>query len=98
MQPHRRLRPNASHLSGRGHINLTTTLGPLVLLCTVGKDLTYEDLLPPSDELELGENLKVRVLRLGKLIKLKEEVNSDKDRAVLPILRRTLEEIRKSGR
>ena len=57
--------------------------------------VTYEDLLPHSDELELGENLRVRVLRLDKLIELKQEVNRDKDRAVLPILRQTLNETRK---
>ena len=57
--------------------------------------MTYEDLLPHSDELELGENLRVRVLRLDKLIELKQEVNRDKDRAVLPILRQTLNETRK---
>jgi predicted nucleotidyltransferase len=98
IQPHRRLRPNESHLSGRGHINLATTFGPLDLLCTIGNDLTYEDLLSHSDELELGDGLKVRVLKLEKLIELKEQLNSDKDRAMLPLLRRTLEEIRKSGR
>ena len=95
IQPHRRLRPNASHLSGRGHINLLTSLGHFDLLCTIGKDLTYEDILAHSDEILLGEGLTVRVLKLEKLIEFKEEVNGDKDRAVLPILRRTLEEIRK---
>ena len=95
IQPHRRLRPNESHLTGRGHLNLTTTNGYLDLLCTIGKDLTYEDLLTHSDQLEIGGTLPVRVLRLEKLIELKEEVNRDKDRAVLPILRRTLQEIRK---
>lgn len=94
LQPQRRLRPNESHLSGRGHINLTTTNGYLDLLCTIGKDLTYQDLLPFTDQLEINGN-RVRVLHLAKLIELKEEVNRDKDRAILPILRRTLQEIRK---
>ncbi|HEY3743249.1 MAG TPA: hypothetical protein VGL53_25560 [Bryobacteraceae bacterium] len=97
IQPHRRLRPNESHLAGRGHINLTTTLGPIDLLCTIGDNLTYEDLLPHSDILELGEGLLVRVLKLEKLIEIKEALNTDKDRAMLPLLRRTLAEIRKSG-
>lgn len=94
LQPQRRLRPNESHLSGRGHINLTTTNGYLDLLCTIGKDLTYQDLLPFTGQLEINGN-RVRVLHLAKLIELKEEVNRDKDRAILPILRRTLQEIRK---
>lgn len=97
IQPHRRLKPNPSHLAGRGHINLVTKLGHLDLLCTIGHDLSYEDLLIHSDELDMGEGLKVRVLRLEKLIELKEEVNGEKDRAVLPILRRTLAEMRKSA-
>ena len=96
IQPQRRLRPNQSHLTGKGHINLITINGPFDLLCTIGKDLTYEDLLPHSDELILQEGLKVRVLRLEKLIELKEELNDEKDRAMLPLLRRTLAEIRKS--
>ena len=95
IQPHRRLRPNESHLAGKGHLNLTTNIGPLDILCTIGKDLTYEDLLPHSDEIEIADGLKVRVLQLEKLIELKQEVNGEKDRAVLPLLRRTLEEIRK---
>lgn len=97
MAPERRLQPNETHLAGRGHINLITSNGMLDILCTIGKDLTYEDLIPHSDELELGDNLKVRVLRLEKLIEMKEELNGEKDRAMLPILRRTLEESRKSG-
>ena len=94
IQPERRLRPNASHLSGRGHLNLITTNGALDVLCTIGHDLTYEDLIPHSEELVLGENLKVRVLKLEKLIELKEQLNGEKDRAVLPLLRRALAGIR----
>ena len=95
--PDRRLRPNHSHLSGSGHINLRTTNGLVDLLCTIGKNLSYEDLLPHSDELDLGKGFTVRVLRLEKLIELKEDLNGDKDRAVLPTLRATLDQIRKSA-
>jgi hypothetical protein len=95
IQPHRRIRPNASHLSGRGHLNLLTNLGQLDFLCTIGQDLTYEDLLPHSQEMEIADGLRIRVLNLGKLIEIKEEMHSEKDLAVLPILRRTLEEKRK---
>jgi predicted nucleotidyltransferase len=98
MQPERRLRPGRSTLEGRGHLNLSTRAGNLDLLCTIGKDLTYEDLLPFSDELDLADGLTVRVLRLEKLIELKEELGRDKDRAMLHVLRHTLEESRKSGR
>jgi predicted nucleotidyltransferase len=98
IQPERRLRPNESHLSGRGHLNLLTRLGQLDLLCTIGQNLAYKDLLPHSEELEIGEGLRIRVLNLETLIQIKEQLSSEKDRAMLPLLRRTLEEKRKLNR
>jgi predicted nucleotidyltransferase len=95
IQPERRLKPTAGHLSGTGHLNLVTRYGPVDFLGTIGRDLGYEDLLPYSVEMDVGEGVRVRVLTLEKLIALKEELAGEKDRAVLPILRRTLEEIRK---
>lgn len=95
MQPERRLKPNASHLASSGHLNLITRYGPLDLLGTIGRDLGYEELLPHSAELEIGDELRVRVLDLETLIAIKEELGGDKDRAMLPILRRTLEEKRR---
>jgi hypothetical protein len=41
--------------------------------------------------------MRIRVLDLETLIAVKESVGGEKDRAVLPILRRTLEEKRKLG-
>ena len=96
IQPERRLKPTASHLSGRGHLNLLTRYGPVDFLGTIGRDLGYEDLLPDSVEMDVGEGVRVRVLTLEKLIALKEELGGEKDRAVLPILRRTLDEIHKN--
>jgi predicted nucleotidyltransferase len=98
IQPSRRLRPNASHLASPGHSNLLTKYGNLDLLGTIGEDLTYYDLLPHSEEMDLGEGLRIRVLNLEKLIEIKAELNTEKDRAMLPILRRTLEEKRKLNR
>jgi hypothetical protein len=95
MQPERRLRPSASHLSSPGHQNLITRYGPLDLLGTIGRDLGYHDLIPHSAELAISQELRIRVLDLETLIAIKEELGGEKDRAVLPILRRTLEEMRK---
>jgi hypothetical protein len=92
MQPERRLRPNASHLSAPGHNNLITTCGPLDVLGTIGRGLAFEDLIPHTVEMDIGEGLRVRVLNLEKIIALKEELAGDKDLAALPILRRTLEQ------
>ena len=95
MQPERRLKPNASHLASPGHLNLMTRYGPLDLLGTIGRDLGYQDLISHSIELAISEGLRIRVLDLETLIALKEELGGEKDRAMLPILRRTLEEMRK---
>jgi hypothetical protein len=95
IQPERRLRPNASHLASAGHLNLITRYGPLDLLGTIGRNLGYEDLMAHSAEMDIGEKLRIRVLDLETIIGIKEELGGEKDRAVLPILRRTLDEKRK---
>lgn len=58
----------------------------------MGTGQGYEELVPFTIELPVEGRLKVRVLDLETLIRLKEEAGRDKDKAVLPILRRTLEE------
>ena len=97
IQPERRLRPTASHLVSPGHQNLTTRYGPLDLLGTIGRGLGYQELLPRSAEVEIEQGIRVRVLDLETLIRIKEELGGEKDRAVLPILRRTLQEKIKMG-
>jgi predicted nucleotidyltransferase len=92
MQPARRLKPEASHLSSAGHHNLITRLGPLDVLGTIGRALSYEDLLPHTIEMEIGDGVRIRVLDLATIIAVKEEIAGEKDLAVLPLLRRTLEE------
>ena len=72
--------------------NLITNCGPLDVLGTIGRGLSYEDLLPDTTELEISAGLRVRVLNPATISALKEELRSPKDVAVLPILRRTLEE------
>ena len=64
------------------------------MLGTIGKALSYEDLIDQTDEMKLGE-FRVRVLHLETLIQLKEELGRDKDLAVLPTLRATLAEKRR---
>ena len=86
-----RLRPKLSHLSSPGHQLLMTRFGPLDLLGTIGTGYSYDDLLEDTVELPVS-GLKLRLLNLERLIEVKEETAQDKDRAVLPILRRTLEE------
>lgn len=89
-------RPNASHLASSGHQLLMTRFGPLDLLGTIGKGRDYNQLLDATVGVEIGEDLTVRTLTLEDLVRTKEETGQEKDRAVLPILRRLLQEKSKS--
>ncbi len=80
----------SSRLASAGHLKLITRYGPLDLL-----DLGYRELLPHSVDVDIREGLRIRVLDLETLIALKEDLAGENERAVLPILRRTLEEKRK---
>ena len=89
-------KPGPSHLASAGHQLLMTCFGPLDLLGTIGKGRDYTQLLGETVELEIGGGLKVRASSLESLVKTKEETGQEKDRAVLPVLRRLLEETSRS--
>jgi predicted nucleotidyltransferase len=89
------LRPDESHLSTPGHQLLETRLGYLDVLGAIGKGHSYAELLPHSAEVEFGPGFRCRVLDLETQIAIKEEIGAEKDLAVLPILRRTLQEARR---
>lgn len=91
----KRIEPKALHLESDGHHLFKTTLGAFDALGTIDEGLGYEELLPTSVQLTIDENFTVRILTLAKLIEIKEKAGREKDRAMLPILRRTLEELRK---
>jgi hypothetical protein len=78
-----------------GRVLRLTDCGPLDVLGTIGRGLGYEELLPHTVEMELGGGVRVCVLDLATIVALKEELGGEKDRAVLPVLRRTLEEQRR---
>jgi hypothetical protein len=65
------------------------------VLGTIGRNRSHEDLLPHTQEIDIGDGVRGKVLDLETLIAVKEEVGGAKDRAVLPTFRRTLEENRK---
>ena len=85
----RRIVPDATKLNTIKLHLLLTDLGGLDVLRSIGDGQAYEDLLPQSSEYEV-EGMRLRVLNLESIIESKEFANRDKDRAVLPILRRTL--------
>jgi hypothetical protein len=82
--------PDANRLSTNHFSLLITDLGALDLLGRLGEGLEYEDLGGRTQDYEMA-GIRVRAIDLPTLIEVKERVNRDKDRAVLPILRRTLE-------
>jgi len=94
-QLEKRIRPNQTHLSSPGHQLLMTRFGPLDVLGSIGKGRRYQDLLPHSAEMTIGEGIRIRVLDLQTQIAVKEEVGQEKDLAALPLLRRALEESRR---
>ena len=69
-----------------------TDLGALDVLGTVTGGRGYEELLAETIEIDLAENTHATIVTLEMLIQLKRETNRSKDRQVLPILLRALEE------
>jgi len=94
----RKLPTGESHLIGPDHQLLTTRLGMIDCLGTIDGESTFDDLLPDSTELDLGEGLRCRVVKLERLIGIKARAGRPKDLAALPVLNATLDEIRKCSR
>ena len=86
------IKPTQQDLSSPGHHLLITRGGPLDLLGEIGAGRGYEDLLPDTINIDLSEDVQVRVLSLKALIREKQEMGRQKDEAVLNILRTTVEE------
>ena len=91
----RKLRPQESHLAGPGHQLLTTSLGDLDCLGTIGEGMGYEELLGQTVGMSLSGGLTIRVLGLPALIEAKERAARPKDLAALPVLRATLDELKR---
>lgn len=85
------LSPDTATLATRGHQLLATSAGPLDVLEAIGHDEGFDDLQAHAVTVEAW-HLRIRVLDLASLIRIKEHVGHEKDKAVLPILKRTLEE------
>ena len=82
--------PDAAKLATFRTNLLVTDLGGLDVLPSIADGLIYSDLLERSSEYEVS-GLRLQVLNLDAVIETKEFADRDTDRAVLPILRRTLE-------
>jgi hypothetical protein len=93
----RRLAPTRDLLLGVGHLNLKTDLGTLDVLCELEPGEGYDELLPHTVPIALGRAV-ICVLGLERLIAAKARANRAKDRAVLPVLIATLDEIKRAAR
>ncbi len=73
---------------------LTTKFGDLDLVMAPAGTAGYRDLIRDADELRVAVDpeLIVNVASLADVIRTKEAAGREKDRATLPLLRRTLEE------
>jgi hypothetical protein len=92
----RRIIPDVSKLESVRLNLLITDLGKLDVLYSISNGLTYDDLFERSSDYDF-EGMCLRVLDLEAVIEAKAIADREKDRAVLPILRRTLELKKSSG-
>jgi predicted nucleotidyltransferase len=95
---HRRLddkiiEPNEKDLKGKGHVLLTTHLGPLDLLATIEEGRDFEGLLADTIEVE-SHGHTIHVLSLETIVALKRGSKDPKDQYLLPILEETLRQMR----
>lgn len=89
----RGLVPEEVHLLGPGHDLLQTSCGPLDALGAIDAGLSYDDLLPDSEEIRVEPDVSIRILSLRRIVELETAAGRPKDLAVLPTLRATLAEI-----
>lgn len=85
----RHILPDAAKLETLRIHRLLTDFGPLDLLESIGQNLTWLDLDAHAKEYRVGD-ARIRTLDLEMIIRSKEQANREKDRAVLPVLRRAL--------
>jgi len=91
----RHILPDAAKLATMRIHRLMTDFGALDVLETIGHGLAYPDLIGQTIDYEV-EGLHIQTLRLEIVILSKEQAGRDKDKAVLPILHRTLQ-LKKPG-
>jgi hypothetical protein len=87
----REIRPTLERLRNNKINLLDTRFGPLDVMQSIGSGWEWSELIDRSHRLRVGD-LEVWVLDLPSIIESKELANREKDRAMLPVLRRCLEE------
>ena len=74
---------------------METNQGPLDLLGTIEETAGFPELVTDSDWIDLGHT-RARVLKLERLIQIKQRLGRPKDQAMLPLLLATLDEANRS--
>lgn len=93
----REIRPTVDRLR-KNRINLLETrAGLLDAMQEIGEGWSYDDLVARANLRRIGE-AEVRVLDLASVIESKEAAGREKDTAMLPVLRQTLEMRRRDRR
>jgi hypothetical protein len=87
----RRIEPTPERLRDNRVNLLETRIGQLDAMQCIGAGWTHSDVRARAHPLRIGD-LEVWILDLAAIIESKQAADRDKDRAMLPILRRTLEQ------
>jgi hypothetical protein len=83
------IEPDEQSLGAKGHVLLSTNIGPLDVSAFIENGYSYQDILPNSVEIEFRGH-KIWVLKLETLIEWKRHSRDSKDLYRLPILEETL--------
>jgi hypothetical protein len=92
----RNLKPNATHLTGPGHVLLKTRFGDFDCLGTIDGGRGYDDLLCASVQVDLKGRV-VRMLTLKEILAIKIRTARPKDLAVIPYIESTINEIERQS-
>lgn len=93
----KRIEPIRADLESDGSMFLMTRLGPLDIFGRVATGWRYDELQQRARSVQVDTSLEIQVLDLAALIEVKELVEREKDRAVLPLYRTTLRERVRGG-
>ena len=92
----RRLRPDATHLIGPGHVLMETKFGDFDSLGAIDGGRSFEDLLDASVVVDF-EGRPLRILALRELLAIKTRAGRPKDLAAIPYIQSTIDEIEREG-
>jgi len=88
----KQIEPKERDLSGKGHVLLVTSIGPLDVLAVIEGGRSYDDLLQHTVDIDF-RGYTLRVLDLETLIELKKGSADPKDKQRLPVLKETLRQL-----